>query len=638
MLKKLRLAARFVGFQKSLRAIQYSLLRDWHDQARPAPGQPAPPSTPGKLLETNSTATGGVYKFQNSRLEIRFLAPDLVRITWGSAPQPPFYALHRTDWDPVAVEAGSAVEVQKVASRELQVELDPDGAIRFLSPEGRLLRQDLPPGFAGAGWIHRARLHPEERLYGLGERAGGLNLRGGSYRMWNTDPGGSYGPHDDPLYMTIPVAIGLHPGGSYLVFYENSHPGTVLVAEQIEAHFEGGSLRYYLAAGAPARTLARFMELTGRPPMPPRWALGYHQCRWGYKDESEIRAIVEAFKGHGLPLSAVHLDIDYMDGYRVFTVDPDRFPDLARLTSDLHAQGVKTVTILDPGVKRDPRYPVFDQGLERQVFLPAANGQPFTGVVWPGWAVFPDFSKPDARSWWGEHYSGLLKSGVDGFWHDMNEPTSFAAWGDPSLPGSLEHDMDGRGGLHLEAHNLYALLMARAGYEALRRLAPDRRPWLLTRSGWAGVQRYAWHWTGDTESSWQALRMTVRTVLGLSLSGIPFTGPDIGGFSGAPSPELFTRWFQMAAFMPFFRNHAAVGTPPREPWRFGEPYLEIARNFLQLRLHLDPYFYTLAWLAHTRGQPLVRPLFWPDCLNRRWIGTLLRTLKEPKRGRNLSSI
>ncbi|MFX0145472.1 MAG: glycoside hydrolase family 31 protein, partial [Candidatus Hodarchaeota archaeon] len=422
----------------------------------------------------------------------------------------------------------------------------------------------------------------------------------------------SYGPGDDPLYLNIPTYISLHSRGSSLIFYENSFDGTFRVEDHVEVSFNGGALRYYFMTGTPPQLLERYTELTGRPVLPPRWAFGYHQSRWGYKSEGMIRELVAGFLEHALPISVIHLDIDYMKGYRVFTVDSESFPNLTGLAQELESQGIKIVTILDSGVKSDPQYGVYNEGLTEDVFCKGSDAEVLYGPVWPGWCAFPDFTQAKTRAWWGSYYGRLIDQGVVGFWHDMNEPAVFSAWGDYTLPQSTRHELEGRGGDHREAHNLYGLLMNRSGYEALRELRPDRRPWILTRSGWAGIQRYAWHWTGDTESSWRSLRMTVSMILNLGLSGVPFVGPDVGGFSGSPSAELYTRWFQLATFLPFFRTHSAVFTPPREPWTFGEPYLTIIRDFLGLRYKLLPYFYTLAWHANQSGHPLVRPLFWHD--------------------------
>jgi alpha-glucosidase len=500
-------------------------------------------------------------------------------------------------------------------TRSLQVTVRSDGGLCFSDRNGQLLREELPPERRDGCWVHRAQLQTEEHIYGLGERAAPLNRRGASYVMWNQDPGGSYQPGDDPLYICVPVYMGLHKQGCYLVYYENSHPATFAFGEIAEARFEGGPLRYYVIAAPPDQALERYCDLTGRPPLPPRWALGYHQSRWGYKDAAEVRSVIQAFHQHDLPISALHLDLDYMEGYRVFTVNKQRFPDLAGLARELNEQGIHLVTILDPGVKVDPDYPLFRTGIAGKRFCTLPSRKIAQAPVWPGWCAFPDFGDAQTRSWWGTQYGRLLEMGITGFWHDMNEPSAFAAWGEPTLPRCTQHKLESRKTNHREAHNLYGLLMNWAGFDALKKLQGNRRPFILSRSGWAGLQRFAWTWTGDTDSTWDSLRQTIPTVLGLCLSGIPYSGPDIGGFSGNPSAELFVRWFQLATFLPFFRSHSALDVSRREPWCFGSPYLDIVRTFLKLRYQLLPYLYTLAWETSQTGHPLVRPLFWTDSTN-----------------------
>jgi alpha-glucosidase len=360
------------------------------------------------------------------------------------------------------------------------------------------------------------------------------------------------------------------------------------------------------------RLLDRYSQLTGRPALPPRWALGYHQSRWGYKTEQDVRDVVDGYRSLGIPLSAVHLDIDYMDGYRVFTFDPTRFPRPAALATELSASGVRLVTIVDPGVKVDAGYEIYREGLEGERFCADGTGRTVEGVVWPGRVAFPDFTDPETRTWWAGHYRGLTDAGVAGLWHDMNEPTSISLLGDPSLPLSTRHDFDGRGGDHGEAHNLYGLLMNRAGHEGLLRSHPDRRPFIVSRSGWAGIQRWAWNWTGDVASTWASMRQQMATVVGLGLSGLPYSGPDIGGFSGVPDDELYLRWLQMSVLLPYCRTHSVLGAPPREPWRFDEPTRSAIVAWLRLRYRLLPYLYTLAHHAAASGAPLVRPLWWPD--------------------------
>ncbi len=600
----------FVGLGNAVRALVYTRLKArWE----PPPPPPAAPQAVGLLLDVTPLEGGARFRFANATLEAVFLAPDLLRLTWTPGVLPPPYALAEEPLPVPEVHLARGEEGWHLRSAALRVTVDPEGLV-LRTPQGLVLRRERHPLRRGEGWIHTADLAPKALVAGLGEPASAVNLRPGSYRLWNRDPGGSYGPGQDPLYLTAPVMWVHRPAPGYLVFYENPHEGRVDLDQRLSVAFEAGALRYYLIPGPAPQALERFTQLTGRPPLPPRWALGLHQSRWGYRTQAEVSAVLEGYRHHRIPLAAIHLDIDHLHGKRVFTTDPERFPDLAALAEQAHAQGVRLVTIVDPGVKRERGYEVYRSGVERGVFCQRPDGQEFAAPVWPGWCVFPDFTDPAARAWWGEQYAFLLERGVDGVWHDMNEPSTFVAAGDPTFPRSVRHALEGQGGDHGMAHNLYGLQMNRAGYEALHRLRPDRRPWVLSRSGWVGVQRYAWTWTADTESTWAALKMTVAQMIHLGLSGLPYSGPDIGGFSGAPEGELFTRWFQMAAFLPFFRIHSSLVSPPREPWRFGEPYLSIVRDFARLRLQLMPYLYTLAWETAQRGWPWVRPLWWlaPD--------------------------
>jgi alpha-glucosidase len=301
-----------------------------------------------------------------------------------------------------------------------------------------------------------------------------------------------------------------------------------------------------------------------------------------------------------------------MVGFRAFTIDPKRFPKLSSFIRELTLHNVQFVTILNPGVRASRHSNLFLEGQILDAFCKLPNGQLATAPVWPGWSVFPDFTNPVVRRWWSRQYEYLLDVGVAGFWHDMNEPATFILWGDRSLPKVTRHFLEGRGGDHLEAHNIYGLLQAKAGYESLCGYRSHRRPFIVSRAGWAGLQRYAWTWTGDIESSWAALRQTVATIIGLGLSGIPFSGSDIGGFQGNPTPELYVRWFQYASFVTFCRTHSSSSVEHRSPWTYGEPSVSIIRQFLQLRYRLLPYFYTLSWEATQTGHPPVRPVFWAD--------------------------
>lgn len=587
-----------------LLAIQYARKRDrWEPKAPFLPWQGV-----GKPLGLKAIPGGVRVRFQEVELEAVFLGEDLLRLTWFPGEAVPPYALaeagEASPFEPERQEGGRLLRTPHLA-----LAVGEEG-LTLWDGAGRLLRQEAYPERSGRAWRHRVHLAPEERVFGLGERAYALDRRGGVFRFWNQDPGGSYGPGEDPLYLSVPLWLSQKPEGGYLAFYENPAEGFADLREgEALVGFLGGTFRYYLIPGPLEEALARYVRLTGLPPLPPRWALGFHYARWGLRTRKEVEEVVEGFLKRDLPLKAVHLDIDYMRGYRVFTVDEKRFPDLGGMVRTFRERGVRTVLILDPGIKAERGFAPYEEGLREGVFCRLPSGEVFLGPVWPGLAAFPDFTDPRGRAWWGERLKGFLDMGVSGFWLDMNEPALFAAWGEPTFPRSVRHSLEGQGGDHLLAHNLYGLLMARATWEGFRKHTPHTRPFLLTRAGFAGVQRYAWAWTADVESTWEGLRTTLRALLGLSLSGVYFVGSDIGGFSGNPSPELYLRWFQLAAFTPFFRLHSAHWTKRREPWRFGEEVLEGVRWAMELRERLLPYLYTLAYRASREGLPLLRPLF-----------------------------
>ncbi len=606
----------YLGTDNIMASIRYGVERTLRRRPQPATRFDVPLSPPGPCQGFAPAPRGGRFRFHGTQLEVHFLAEDVVRLTWtpGKAPAP--YLVEARSWPEIAVTPEQTGDGWRFATKEMVLEVGRDGAVTLRDPGGAVLRKERPPLTWSGRWVHRAALTPSEHCYGLGTRNVPLNLRGRTFRFWNTDPKGAYRFGQDPIYLCIPVLLGLHDAGSYLVFFENSHDGAMRLEGDAVTWFAGGALRYYLVPGPPVRALARYHDLTGKAPLPPRWALGFHQSRWSYMNEDDVLALVDGFRAHDLPLSAVHLDIHYMDGYRVFTADPERFPDLGRLAEALAQRNVALVAILDPGIKVDEAYPVYQEAMEKDLICRYPDDSPVVAPVWPGPCVFPDFTRAETRTWWGDLYRFFVDRGVDGVWHDMNEPAAFTPVGEPTLPRETRHDLDGATGDHVEAHNLYALLEARAGFEGLRRLRPGRRPWILSRAGCAGLQRYAWNWTGDNESTWDGLRLSIIHALQLGLSGIPYTGSDVGGFGGRPSPELFVRWLECAAFMPFFRVHSAFFTPPREPWAFGEPVLSIARRWLKQRQALLPYLYSLAWEAARNGSPLVRPLFWIDPHNR----------------------
>lgn len=505
-----------------------------------------------------------------------------------------------------------------------------DGGVELLTTEGQSLFQDAPSH--GPLWnpdnslINRKVLPPDEYYYGFGERTSLLEKRGRRYTCWNTDPGDSsfdHGPGADQLHQSIPFFMALRPQkGGYGLFLNNTFKTVFDVGHTDPAYLSieacGGELDYYVFYGPdPATIVEAYTGLTGRTPLPPRWTLGYHQSRWGYYPETRVREITATFRERKIPLDSLHLDIDYMDGYRVFTWDKNYFPEPAKLIHDLGVQGVKLVTIIDPGVKYDPNnnYAVYNEGVENDYFIRQADGELFHGYVWPDDSVFPDFAKPEVRQWWGELHQELVEMGVRGIWNDMNEPAlASAPFGTPGqlieIPGDTPQGEGAELTTHAEIHNIYALLENMGTYQALRKLQPEVRPFLLTRAGFAGIQRWSAVWTGDNAAIWEHLEMAMPQLSNLGLSGISFTGTDIGGFHWHSSPELWARWIELGAFYPFSRGHSITTARHKEPWVWGDQTESIARKYIELRYRFLPYLYTLFEESARTGSPILRPLLY----------------------------
>lgn len=619
------------GAAQGLRTVRAA----WRRRRADAAGLPARGAerarVPGPVRDVEPGPGGGTIRFGRSELRILVAVNGAVFWGWDGAGPEPSYALagRCPEADPRAVLEPDKDGGWRVVAERVTVVVSRHGAVEVCTPGGVTLRRDLPPRWwepreGGPGrWMQRSEVAADARFFGLGGRASGPRLRGGTYRLWNTDPGRAFGREDDPLYLTMPVQLVVADAATHLVFHDTSWDGTVTLREgeegagsghdrpgSCELRMDGGPLRCWVVVGTPARVLLAWASLTGAPALPPAWALGHHHARWGFGSEQEVRRIVAGYHERDLPLDAVHLDIDHYDDHQVFTVDQDRFPKLPVLAEELRRDGVRLVSIVDPAVKAEPGNAVYDSGLAEDAFVRDASGRVVEGVVWPGEAVFPDFTHARVRRWWGELYAERIGQGFAGFWHDMNEPTSFTAFGEPTLPRSARHALDGRDGDHREAHNVYALCMARAAYEGLRELLPEERPFLFSRSGWAGLQRYGGTWSGDVATGWAGLRASLSLVMGLGLCGVPYSGPDVGGFDGSPSPELYLRWFQLGAYLPLFRTHASMRAGRREPWEFGPEVLEHARVALVERRRLLPYFVTLAHLARRTGAPYVRPVWW----------------------------
>ncbi|MDB5143542.1 MAG: hypothetical protein JWQ66_2255 [Mucilaginibacter sp.] len=451
--------------------------------------------------------------------------------------------------------------------------------------------------------------HTEESFFGMGDKPTEFNLRGKRLKNWNTDAY-SFAWNQDPLYRSIPFYISLNEGIAHGIFFDNTFKAEFDFGAEdpTKTSFwaEGGELQYYYIHGPHMMDVVkRYHYITGTHPMPPLWAFGYHQCRWSYYPESKVRMVTKTFREKKIPCDGIYLDIDYMDGYRCFTWNRKYFPDPKKMIKELADDGFKTVVIIDPGIRVDDNYSVFREGKGNRYFCRRCDDYFMEGHVWPGRCQFPDFTNPEVRTWWGGLFDELVQLGVAGVWNDMNEP---AVFGTGTFPDDVRHQYDGHRGSHRKAHNIYGMQMVRATYEGLRKLMKNKRPFTITRAGYSGVQRFSSVWTGDNVASWEHLKLGNIQCQRLSVSGISFCGTDIGGFSGEPDGELFTRWIQMGTFSPFMRAHSAGDTKEREPWSFGEPYTAINRKFIELRYRLIPYLYSAFWEHHRYGFPILRPV------------------------------
>lgn len=454
----------------------------------------------------------------------------------------------------------------------------------------------------------RRQMDGDECFYGLGDKTGFLNKRGYAYCNWNTD---NPDPHVDSfqsLYKSIPFFIVKKKQAVYGVFFDNTYRAWFDFGKESDSYYwfgaDDGNLDCYFIGGQDMKEVLKgYTYLTGTAPLPQMWTLGYHQSRWGYRCEEDIRQIAENMRKNNLPCDAIHMDIDYMDHYKVFTVDKNRFPDLKGMTEELAKMGIRIVTIMDPGVKAEKGYSVYEEGVQKEYFAVSPDGSIYENVVWPGESVYPDFGREEVRSWWGENYKVLTDAGVSGIWTDMNEPASFKG----ELPDDVVFYDEKRKSSHAEQHNLYGHNMARATYNGLKKLT-GKRPFVITRACYSGTQKYSTAWTGDNHSIWAHLQMAVPQMCNMGLSGMPYIGTDIGGFGSDTTRELLCRWIQVGCFSPLCRNHSAAGTRVQEPWTWDERTLEIYRKYLKLRYMLLPYYYDLCRAEEETGIPMLRPL------------------------------
>ena len=508
----------------------------------------------------------------------------------------------------------------------LEVEMDPATLeLTVRDAAGNVLQKDdRPIGWDGDGFRIYKTMPLDEHYFGLGDKTGPLDRRNEAFALWNTDAY-RFQESTDPLYKSIPYFMTFRAGRAAGVLLDNTWRSSFDFGKESPVAYSfgavGGPIDYYVFYGpAPKQVIETYAWLTGTPPLPPLWSLGFQQSRYSYMTQARVLEVAARLRSDRIPSDAIYLDIDFQDHNRPFTVNRATFPDPTGMIRQLNEENLRVVMITDLHIADppEPSYFPYDSGVVGDHFVKNPNGSVYVGKVWPGASVFPDFTQQQTRAWWGTLYGEFLRDGASGFWNDMNEPSVFDS-PTATMPLDVVHRIDEpgfapRAASHAEIHNVYGMENSRATYEGLRALEPDMRPFVLTRATFAGGQRYAATWTGDNSSSWNHLRLTTPMLENLGLSGFAFSGADVGGYAGTPTPELLTKWFEVGAFQPIDRDHTEKGTGDQEPWVGGPEQETIRRHFLETRYQLLPYLYTIAEEASRTGLPLVRPLFleFPD--------------------------
>ncbi|MRN06794.1 DUF4968 domain-containing protein [Lactobacillus sp. 0.1XD8-4] len=452
-------------------------------------------------------------------------------------------------------------------------------------------------------------LATNEQIYGLGDKTGYLNKRGYEYDNWNTDNPAPQVESFTRLYKSIPFMLGLKDGHPYGLFFDDPYRSHFDLGKENSNYYYysavAGNLDYYIIGGQHLRDIVtNYTYLTGRVPLPQKWVLGYQQSRWGYSvSPAKVEEITNKLRENDLPCDVIHFDIDYMDGYRVFTWNKDKFTDPQKFIHKLRDQGFRVMPIIDPGVKQDKKYQIYKEGLKKGYFVKNPDGTVYVNKVWPGDAVFPDFGREEVRQWWADNCKFLVDSGTCGIWNDMNEPATFEG----DIPDNVSFSDGNDKSTHKKMHNVYGHNMAKAAYQGLKKYG-HKRPYVITRAAYAGTQKYSTVWTGDNQSLWPHLQMMIPQLCNLSMSGFTFAGTDIGGFGADATAEMLTRWIEGALFSPLYRNHASMGTRSQEPWVFGEPTLSIYRKYLKLRYRFIPFLYDLSYQETKTGLGIMRPL------------------------------
>jgi alpha-glucosidase len=526
----------------------------------------------------------------------------------------------------VPVTAANTDATIGFATKSLQISVDRQTLqLTIRDAAGNIIQQDARPlTFTGDAFRIAKSMPIDEHFFGLGDKTGPLDRRNEAFTLWNTDAY-RFQESTDPIYKSIPFFMTFQSGKAAGVLLDNTWRSSFDFGKEFHDSYsfgaENGPIDYYVFLGpTPKQVVETYAWLTGTPPLPPLWSFGYQQSRYSYFPQSLVLDIAAHLRADRIPADAIYLDIDYQQNLRPFTVDQSRFPDFAGMIAKLNADNFHVVAITDLHIANYPNhgYKPYDDGVANDHFVKNPDGSIYTGVVWPGPAVFPDFTQQQSRAWWGTLYRSFYGMNIAGFWNDMNEPSIFNT-PTATMPLDVVHRIDepgfqSRTATHAEIHDVYGMENSRATFEGLLAIKPDVRPFVLTRATYAGGQRYAATWTGDNSSTWNHLRMTTPMLENLGISGFAFAGADVGGYAGTPTSDLLTKWFEIAAFQPIDRDHTEKGTAMQEPWVSGPADEAIRRRFIETRYRLMPYLYTVAEESSRTGLPIVRPLFFefPD--------------------------
>jgi len=572
----------------------------------------------GAVVSYEKTANGIAGRTAAAEFTVEVWSPQVIRVRvmpQGST-RNVGYALVSNEppgGAPFTVAASDVVVSLKTSAITTEVELKPDLRITFKDASGSVINEDLPGKELGMTVLGNKitaykRLQEDERFIGMGEQLGNLDRRGSVITLKNTD---NY-KYDDPkvpMYVSIPFFMGLHHGKVYGLFFNNSYRSVFNFGASnrrfASFSFDGGALDQFLIHDASvAKILEHYTSLTGRMPLPPRWSLGYQQSRCSYYPEDQVMFIANTFRSKRIPLDGITLDADYLHQYQPFRIDRQRFPDMRRLADKLRGMNIELTASVNPGIAIDDTYAQYKSGLKEDVFLRYADGELWVADIAPNTNHFVDFSDPRGRRWWIDNMKLYQDLGIRGLWNDMNEP----AIDGQALPDNVVFDFDGQKTSALEAQNYYGMLMARAAFESAGKYGGNRRPFVLSRSGFAGIQRYAAVWSGDNQAKDEHILLGALLINQMGLSGVPFTGPDLGGYIGDGNKDLFRRWVEVGVFAPYLRNHRGAYTAANEPWAYGEEVEAISKAYIGFRYELMPYLYSAFYEAAETGMPVSRSL------------------------------